>query len=111
MKIDGFLIKITQQNENVLECLQKLLRSFGHTQIEDFSLLGYGAYSEYVEYDRYGISKSNLYKFYPCSKFFEELRYAASKATNSISVYSLELSSKEFIQLIKAAKNCKCINL
>ena len=71
--------------------------------------------SEIKEHDLHSRDWTHFCKVYPCSNFFDELLYAVSRATIGATVCSLELSSKEFIQLVKAAKkvntlifkNCK----
>ena len=100
-------IEIDELNKNVLECLQKFLRSFAYTQIMHFYLRGCyirSAIKKHGSHNRY----SNYFcKVSPCSNFFEELRYTVSRSTNKIEIDDLELSSKEFIQLVKAAKKAK----
>ena len=100
-------IEIVELNESVLESLQKLLRSFTYTQIEEFVFFGYGIYSEIEEHGNHNRDWDYFEKVYPCSNFFEELIYAVSRATNEIAIYDLELSSWQFIQLVKAAKKVK----
>ena len=102
---------ISELNENVLECLQNLLRSFAYTQIEQFYLRGYRIRSENKDHDSHSKYWYYFHKVYPCSNFFEELRYAVSRATNRIEIYSLELSSREFIQLVKAAKKVESLKI
>ena len=83
------------------------MRSFAYTQIRHFYLKGYWIRSEIKEHGRHNRYWEYFHKVYPCSNFFEELRYAVSRATNRIEIDSLELSSTEFIQLVKAAKKTK----
>ena len=104
-------IYIDELNESVLECLQNFLRSFAYTQIGNFYLRWYGILSEIKEYDSHYRYWEYFHKVYPCSNFFEELRYAVSRATNIIEIDSLELSSTEFIQLVKAAKKVKSLDI
>ena len=87
------------------------MRSFAYTQIGEFLFYGYRSYVLFAfkKDDNHSIFLNNLYKVYPCSNFFEELRYAVSRSTNKIEIYSVELSSKEFIQLVKAAKKVKSL--
>ena len=91
------------------------MRSFALTHIRDFKFGGDRKGSNITKYHPFSKHYSLIY---PCSNFFKELRYAVSRATNEISMYSLELNSREFIQLVKAAKkanalifkNCKILS-
>ena len=83
------------------------MRSFAYTQIRDFYFNGFVIRSEINESDNHNIFIEYFLKVHPCSNFFEELRYAVSRTTNKIKIYRLELSSTEFIQLVKAAKKVK----
>ena len=85
------------------------MRSFAYTQIKIFYLRGYGIRSEIKESESNNSYWEYFCKVYPCSNFFEELRYAVSRATNEISISSLQLSSKEFIQLVKAVKKVNAL--
>ena len=100
-------IYIDKLNENVIECLQKFLRSFEYTQIDFLKLKGCRIYSDIKEH----VSRKKYWdyflKVYPCSNFFEELSCVVSRTTNRIDIANLELSSKEFIHLVKAAKKVK----
>ena len=81
------------------------MRSFAYTQIKEIYFGGHITCSEIKEHGI--IHWDYLHKVYPCSNFFEELRYVVSRVSNEIEIYKLELSSREFIQLVKAAKKAK----
>ena len=85
------------------------MRSFAYTQIREFLFYGYRIRSEIKEHDSHNRLFKYFIKVYPCSNFFEELRYAVSRAPNFIRIHNLELGSQEFIQLVKAAKKVKKI--
>ena len=87
------------------------MRSFAYTQIRHFYFKGCYICTEINESDNYNIFIECFLKVHPCSNFFEELRYAVSRTTNRIDISRLELSSREFIQLVKAAKKVKEINI
>ena len=82
--------------------IQRFLKSFGSTNIKKFYFEGH-----FIEVKDHAIScKSdtvNLYKTFPCSNIFLELRHAVSKVTDKIDIWSLELKGKEFCQLVRAA--------
>ena len=59
------------------------------------------------EHGSHRLYSKYLLKVYPCSNFFEELSCVVSRTTNRIDICRLELSSKEFIQLVKTAKKVK----
>ena len=44
----------------------------------------------------------HLFKVFPCSNIFLELRHAVSRATYCITIVYLELKGKEFCQLVRA---------
>ena len=83
------------------------MKSFAYTQIRHFCFRGYGIRSIIKELGYLGPFPYCSYKVYPCSNFFEELSYAVSRVTEEIGICRLELSSREFIQLVKAAKKVK----
>ena len=72
--------------------------------------MGWAIISKIEKNARNNIERKFSIKNPPCSNFLEELRYAVSKATNEIDITSLELSSREFIQLVKTAKKAKKLN-
>ena len=93
----------------MIECLQKFLRSFAYTQIRYFCFIWHGILSEIKEHDSHNRYWAFFQKVYSCSNFFEELRYAVSRTTNGIKICDLELSCKEFIQLVKTAKKASIL--
>ena len=83
------------------------MKSFAYTQIKEFNFNGCKISSKIKEHDNHGGYWDYFLKVYPCSNFFEELKYAVLRTTNKIQFWNLELSSREFIQLAKAAKKAK----
>ena len=100
-------IYVDKHHENVHECLQELLRSFAYTQIDYFKINEYTIHSKIKEHFSHNNRWGNFWEDYPCSNFFEELKFAVSRIEKRIEIDSLELSSTEFIQLVKAAKKVK----
>ena len=80
------------------------MRSFEYTQIDFLKLDGCRIYSNIKEHGSRNKYWDFFLKVYPCSNFFEELSCVVSRTTNRIDISRLELSSKEFIQLVKTAK-------
>ena len=96
--------------------IQKFLKSFGSTKIEEFRFEGHSILVE----DQSSSRDSNriyLYKVFPCSNIFLELRHAVSRVTDFIEISYLELKGKEFCQLVRASihslelqfRNCKIL--
>ena len=102
-------IYVEKHHEKAHECLQELLRSFAYTQIGYFKIQEYTIHSKIKEHFSHNNRWGNFWEDYPCSNFFEELKFAVSRTKTRIEIYRLQLSSKEFIQLIKAAKKVKSI--
>ena len=100
-------INIEEHHEKVHECLQELLRSFAYTQIGYFKIQGYTIHSKIKDHDSHSNQWGDFWEVCPCSNFFEELKFAVSRTKTRIEIYNLKLSSKEFIQLVKAAKKAK----
>ena len=69
--------------------------------------MGCRIYSKMKEHGSHRLYSKSFLKVYPCSNFFEELSCVVSRTTNRIDICNLELSSKEFIHLVKAAKKVK----
>ena len=78
------------------------MKSFGSTNIEEFLFRGY-----FLKFKDQSSSRDNdradLYKVFPCSNIFLELRHAVFRVTNSIEIRWLELKEKEFCQLVRAS--------
>ena len=78
------------------------MKSFGSTKIEKFRFEGdvLKTKDQGSSCDSYRI---DLYKVFPCSNIFLELRHAVSRVTDRIIISYLELKGKEFCQLVRAS--------
>ena len=96
--------------------IQKFLKSFGSTKIEEFRFEGHSILVEDQSSSR-DSHRIYLYKVFPCSNIFLELRHAVSRVTDFIEISYLELKGKEFCQLVRASihalelqfRNCKIL--
>ena len=78
------------------------MKSFGSTKIEEFRFEGHAILVEDQSSSR-DSHRIYLYKVFPCSNIFLELRHAVSRVTNHIKISCLELKGKEFCQLVRAS--------
>ena len=106
-KIDNLLFFISLCDEEQ-DIIQKFLRNFCNTQIRELHFQGKSIKIENEYYSPDSIDSDRYIRVvYPCSNIFLELRCLISRVTLCIEIWDLELKSKEFSQLIKAAKQTK----
>ena len=78
------------------------MKSFGSTKIKTFYFEGDSILLEDQSSSR-DSDRADLYKVFPCSNIFLELRHAVSRVTKHIIIARLELKGKEFCQLVRAS--------
>ena len=76
------------------------MKSFGSTNIEQFYFQGH---SILVDDQASDSDRADLYKVFPCSDIFLELRHVVARVTDSIEISYLELKGKEFCQFFRAS--------
>ena len=78
------------------------MKSFGFTKIEEFYFEGHLILVD-DQVSSSDSDRADLLTVFPCSSIFLELRHVVSRITDNIIIARLELTGKEFCQLVRAS--------